>query len=89
VERLKDLLLRRKQAYTQTFASPVAKVVLSDLAYFCRAAESTFDPDPRVHALLEGRREVWLRIVQHLNLTNEQLFGILAEGKSLKEAIRD
>jgi hypothetical protein len=29
-----------------------------------------------MHAVLEGRREVWLRITRHLNLTTEQLYAI-------------
>jgi len=42
--------------------------VLADLARFCRANESTFHADPRTHALLEGRREVWLRICGFLGV---------------------
>lgn len=55
----------RVKAYKEVFATPAGKVVLQDLARFCRASRSTFDADPRVHALLEGRRECWLRIQQH------------------------
>jgi hypothetical protein len=67
----------RKQAYQLTFnKSYQAQRVLIDLAKFCRANASTFDADPRIHAVLEGRREVWLRITQHLNLTPEQLFAL-------------
>ena len=36
--------------------------ILSELAHFCRAFETCFHADPRIHAALEGRREVWLRI---------------------------
>ena len=62
-------------AYVQTFNPELVanRVVLADLAKFCRADRSTFHADPRVHAALEGRREVWLRIQEHLNLTPEQL----------------
>ena len=66
---LRDLLIRRHQDYVQTFKGPVPDRVLADLARFCRANESTFHPDPRVHAVLEGRREVWLRIQKYLRLT--------------------
>lgn len=52
------------------------KDVLRDLARFCRAHRSTFHPDARVHAMLEGRREVWLRIVENLNLTEDELFEL-------------
>lgn len=58
------------------FDAPQGFHVLKDLARFCRANESTFNPDPRTHALLEGRREVWLRIQEHLQLTPEQIYSL-------------
>ncbi len=67
----------RQAAYAQIPAE-----VLIDLAEFCRANESTFDADPRTHALLEGRREVWLRIQQVLHLTPAQLMDLF-QGKPL------
>ena len=77
-----DLLRHRKQAYTKTFEKNLAvETVLADLANFCRAGKSTFDPDPRVHALLEGRKEVWLRIANHLNLTEAELYDVFVRGK--------
>jgi len=78
---------KRIRAYSACFAG--ATEVLEDLAKFCRANESCFHEDPRVHAALEGRREVWLRIQQHLNLTDEQLFALYAPPKLVivKEAI--
>ncbi len=76
---LVDFLRTRKQSYLQTFnkESQPARKVLKDLSKFCRANSSTFHADPRVAAMLDGRREVWLRITQHLNLTTEQLLKIL------------
>ncbi len=76
----KDLLGARKMAYQQTFSaeSVHARAVLKDLALFCRANKTTFHTDARMQAHLEGRREVWLRITQHLYLTPEELFKILA-----------
>lgn len=53
-----------------------AKIVLLDLAKFCRAHESTFDADERKHAVMEGRREVWLRIQRHIQLTEDQLMDL-------------
>lgn len=76
IERTLDFLRRRKQGYQLAFSSPVGQEVLADLAKFCRANTTCFDPDPRIHAALEGRREVWLRIQQHLNLPSEQLYAI-------------
>lgn len=64
--------------YKQVFGGPVGQEVLRDLASFCRAAETTFRPDPREHALLEGRREVFLRIAKYMNIPSEQIYEILA-----------
>lgn len=69
-EKLKNFLLGRKIAYCQTFnpESQAAQTVLKDLARFCRANQTCFHADPRVHAVIEGRREVWLRIMEHTKL---------------------
>lgn len=79
-----DFLRRRKSSYQLAFGSPAGELVLEDLAKFCRANQTCFDPDPRIHAVLEGRREVFLRIQQHLNLTSEQLFQLYS-GSQLKD----
>tara|TARA_R110000751_G_scaffold2075_7_gene11218 strand:+ start:4879 stop:5118 length:240 start_codon:yes stop_codon:yes gene_type:complete len=68
-----DFLRHRGQAYSRLFQGVHAEVVLADLAKFCRANESTFSPDPRAEGILQGRREVWLRISKHLNLTEDEL----------------
>ena len=72
-QRLRNWLIRRQQAYQQVFnpESVMVQRVLSDLAKFCRATDSTFHDDPRIHAALEGRREVWLRITKHLDTRTE------------------
>lgn len=59
--------------------------VLADLARFCRAHESTFHPDARVHAQMEGRREVWLRITEHLGLSPEELLNLMVIRRIKKE----
>ena len=67
-------------AYNQVFGkgSPHTETVLKDLAKFCRAHKTTFLPDARASAVLEGRREVWLRIVDNLNLTPDELYRLHA-----------
>lgn len=77
-ERIKDFLLNRQLAYQNTFVagSPAADKVLKDLARFCRAHNTTFHPDPRMHAILEGRREVFLRIERFLKLTPEEVWEL-------------
>lgn len=79
VSRTLEFLRNRKQCYQLTFEKrqPANVTVLIDLASFCRANESCVVPGDRDRTLmLEGRREVWLRIQQHLNLTPEQLFDL-------------
>ncbi len=76
IDKLRMALGDRRHVYRETFKGPYAEVVLKDLARFCRAHESTFMPDDRAHALAEGRREVWLRIQNHLNLSPDELWAL-------------
>jgi len=71
-EKIKEAYLQRQLAYSLTFNNESGKQVLEDLAKFCRANETAFHADPRVHAALEGRREVYLRIKDHLELPPEE-----------------
>lgn len=75
-DKLRALFSARQQQYRQTFSGPVAEEVLRDLAQFCRANTSTFHEDARLHAVAEGRREVWLRIQQHLRLSPDELWRL-------------
>lgn len=78
IVRAYEMLRKRKFAYQLVFdkEKPEVQAVLADLARFCRADRTAFHADPRVHAALEGRREVWLRITQHLNLSSEELLEL-------------
>jgi hypothetical protein len=78
-----EFLTQRKRDYGHTFFSPSGEAVLADLCTFCRGVESCWDPDPRKHALAEGRREVWLRIQNTLRLSPEQLYVLHSGGKFL------
>lgn len=50
------------------------EIVLADLRAFCRADQpSNFSTDAMVMARREGRREVWERIVNYLNLDESQV----------------
>lgn len=72
----KEKLSARQRAYNFTFDKDKEEIntVLEDLKNFCRAETTAFHPDERVHCLLEGRREVYLRIKQHLELDIDDLF---------------
>ena len=82
VENTKIFLSNRKTAYCLVFKNPDKKysgacqLVLEDLKKFCRANASTFDTNDRMAAYLEGRRSVFVRIAQHLNMTPETLYEI-------------
>ena len=71
-----DRLSDRKKEY-----QGIPQGVLDDLRGFCRADRSCWDPDARVHAAMEGRREVWLRIQQHLDLTPEEMLVFFSNGE--------
>lgn len=69
----------RKKGYRAMFGPSgiLTREELIDLAQFCRAFESTAVPGDRdLTWALIGRREVWLRIVQHLNLEPEELMAL-------------
>lgn len=78
IERAKQFLFSRTAAYRRVFSlnSPDARIVLKDLARFCRAHESTGHADSNVSARLDGRREVWLRIQAHLQLSDDELWNL-------------
>lgn len=79
VDATRAFLRNRRLAYQRTFQvnQPANIEVMEDLARFCRANETCVVPGDRDRSLiLEGRREVWLRIQQHLHLTEEQLMQL-------------
>ena len=78
IESVKRFLTTRKRSYQVTFQenNRDAQAVLKDLAKFCKADVTTFHKDARAHAVLEGRREVWLRIQNYLQLTPDQLWEL-------------
>lgn len=81
-DRVMSFLGLRRRAYQLVFGSPAGKEVLKDLAAFCRARETCVvaergQPVDRERTLvLEGRREVWLRIQQHTRLTEAELYAL-------------
>ena len=83
-EKLVDFLRVRKRDYTLTFRKNLSgQAVLRDLAPFCRANTTCYHPEEFMRGVLTGRREVWLRIQHHLNMTEEEL-ATLYSGRSLK-----
>lgn len=77
---LNPFLRRRRAAYAKTFDNPEGRKVLADLRRFCRASVPTADVN-NVHTtfLLEGRREVWLRIASLLQLTDDEITNLIED----------
>jgi hypothetical protein len=86
---LTKIIFRRRQAYRAVFGQggdlgKSTQIVLADLHAFCRAGQSTAvhshiagKIDPLATMIAEGRREVWLRIIQHLNVSDADLHRIV------------
>ncbi len=59
---------------------PDARLVLADLARFCRATSTSFTPgDPHTTAMLEGRRETFNRVVGFLHLDESTIHNLKEE----------
>lgn len=71
---LAAMIVGRRWAYRATFTADdgglriAGQHVLADLRDFTFARSSAFDPDPIIMARRQGRRDVWLRISNYLNL---------------------
>ena len=77
---LNPMLRYRRSAYSKVFNSPEGKKVLADLRRFCRASQPTADVNNvNTTFLLEGRREVFLRIMSHLQLTEDDVYRLLED----------
>lgn len=78
--KMKPIIFRRKTAYQKTFNNPEGRKVLADLRRFCRATQPSADVNNvQTTYLLEGRREVWCRIMAHLQLTDDDIYNLVEE----------
>jgi hypothetical protein len=71
-------LQSRQEAYRRVFQGGLGndvQIVMNDLIAFCRGDTSAFHEDQRIHALLTGRQEVWIRIQDHLRLNLDALLA--------------
>ena len=77
-----DFFKRRGVTYKLAANQPAFQDMLIDLAVFCRANETCIVKDAQGKVdkdqtlILEGRREVWLRIQNHTKLNAQQLFSL-------------
>lgn len=76
------------RAYQLCFGSPAGQMVLTDLAAFCRAAETcVVRGDRDATMVLEGRREAFLRIQQFARLTEDDILELrMGRGKRQEQA---
>lgn len=86
---IRKVLFKRRHAYRVLFqpggqSTVAAELVLEDLRSFCRATKSTVVVNPitgavdeRATFIAEGRREVFLRITQHLNISDADLYRVM------------
>lgn len=86
LRRVMATLSRQHGTYSAVFRpegkmTPAAAKVLDDLADFCGADTSTYHDDPRRHAMMEGRRQVYLHIRSRLRLDGEKLAALRRELK--------
>lgn len=68
----------RKIAYQRLFVMGIGtpddvQTVMLDLGRFCRGFESTFGEDERTQSRLDGRREVFLRVLDFTRLDFDEL----------------
>lgn len=86
---MKSKLRKRRMAYRRVFMPGLAvtdedkRIVLKDLARFCRAHRSTavFSHvrgtfDPLASARADGRREVYLRLIENVHLDERHLVNM-------------
>lgn len=75
---LMERLGRRSKAYRFVFGAPgtANHDFLVDIMAFCRVNETAWSDDARHHARLEGRREVGLRILDHLRLEPDEIVAL-------------
>lgn len=83
--KLRDAILRRRNAYRAIFVpGPASEIVLDDLRKFCRAntspamvSQQSGIIDPIATGIAIGRLEVWQRIAQHIHVSDADLYKIV------------
>jgi len=93
-----DRILGRSQAWKACLTDKSgnltrsAEIALADLRRFCRGSTSTVTVspisrtiDPLAMAMAEGRREVWLRIVNYLELDERTISALREESERRAE----
>lgn len=63
-------LLKRMRAYKRKFVKgdPDSDIITADLSEYCGFLDTTYKGDEKKMLIMEGRRQVFLRIFGHTNL---------------------
>ena len=86
IQKLIQLVLKRRQAYRAAFECPAGQIVLADLRKFCRGTSTpavvsrvTQQIDPIATGIAIGRQEVWFRIAQNLHLSDADIYRMVEQ----------
>lgn len=76
--RQKDALDQRRQAYERVFdrRDPDVRIVLQDLIGYSRFLDAPETPDPMAREIVQGRRDVMGRILEHLAHNPDELLQL-------------
>lgn len=69
----------KEQAYRICLNNEAAKTVLADLRLFCNGTRTNFSSDALQMARMEGRREVFMRIMTFLKVDYEDIYNFTEE----------
>ncbi len=82
---MKRLLQRKEWAYRNIFQGDkgdlheASKIALADLRTFCNGTKSSFSTDALEMARMEGRREVFTRVTNFLNVDYSKYYDLEEE----------
>lgn len=80
--RIRDFIRQKEWAWRHILGSDngelneASKIALADLRLFCNATKSNFNTDALEMARLEGRREVFMRIMNYLNYDYSKIYEL-------------
>lgn len=86
-DELRAYIARRKRAYAAVFKKNDSDVqfVLNDLAAFAKAYQSRFHLNDRIQNVIEGRAEVYYRIVDYTRQDSDTLYLKLTAARIKQE----
>jgi hypothetical protein len=71
-----DFVGARQRSYSMALNAPAAKLMLADLAKFCRATVPPAGKTTEETWRLIGRNEVWCRMMEHIHLGPREMYKL-------------